>query len=194
MALHGNKNRPEMPERNPYDFYPTPRLATVALIRHLQIPIEKKIWEPACGEGHISTVLEAFGYSVFSSDIQQECYGQWGYNYLQFHRTLWPVMITNPPYEKAEWFIRKSSELGFDLFAMLLKSNFFHTAKKAKLFNEVPPSWFLPVSWPLNFNPEKGHAALLDFSWVVWEAGVTETKFHVLRKPSEVKSINGEEE
>jgi len=37
---------------------------------------EGQIWEPACGDGAISRVLEAAGYQVISTDLIDRGYGQ----------------------------------------------------------------------------------------------------------------------
>ena len=49
------------------DYYATPFVATDALLS-----VEDfvgSIWEPCCGEGHISRRLEEFGYDVESTDF-----------------------------------------------------------------------------------------------------------------------------
>lgn len=52
------------------DFYPTPPEATVALMDFLDLPKGTKIWEPACGQGHMVKVMEQMGYAVIGTDIQ----------------------------------------------------------------------------------------------------------------------------
>ena len=39
--------------RRASDFYPTPPEATIALMQFLNLPIGMRIWEPACGQGHM---------------------------------------------------------------------------------------------------------------------------------------------
>lgn len=36
-------------------------------------------------------------------------------------------------------------------FAMLLKAQYWHAAKRAQLFCEVPPSYVLPLTWRPDF-------------------------------------------
>jgi hypothetical protein len=60
--------------RHPEDFYPTPPAGTLALLG-----VEKfrgKIWEPACGDGRMSRVLEESGLSMMSSDLYDRGYGE----------------------------------------------------------------------------------------------------------------------
>ena len=59
MKLIGVNDRGD---RQKDDFYATPAASTEALLS-----VEKfdgRIWEPCCGQGHISKVLSAAGYEV----------------------------------------------------------------------------------------------------------------------------------
>jgi hypothetical protein len=76
LANGGQKEK-----RRALDFYPTPREVTVALLEHLKLP-PSQIWEPACGQGAMSQVLEAYGHTVYSSDIADICYGTPGTDFL----------------------------------------------------------------------------------------------------------------
>ena len=61
-------------KRSQSDFYPTPPAVTQALIDFLGLSKHcTKIWEPACGEGHMTDVFRANGYEVIATDI---LYGQ----------------------------------------------------------------------------------------------------------------------
>src|ERR1700688_4038496 len=54
-------------DRQVQDFYATPDWVTEALLRHVQL--RGRVWEPCCGTGPITTVLQRHGYSVTSTDI-----------------------------------------------------------------------------------------------------------------------------
>ena len=84
------------PKRAAFEFYPTPPEATRALlsVEHF----EGDIWEPACGDGAISKVLEEAGYSVISTDLINRGYGRGGQNFLKSTTPLARNIITNPPY------------------------------------------------------------------------------------------------
>jgi hypothetical protein len=84
------------------DFFPT-AWATYALIDNEEFNGE--IWESACGNGAMSVVLETTGQRVISSDLYDRGYGDAGIDFLtQKRRT--PNIITNPPYNAAEGFVR----------------------------------------------------------------------------------------
>lgn len=59
-------DRPEL------DFYPTPRRGTEALLG--VETFNGDIWEPACGNGAMSSVLEE-KYTVYSTDIEPRNFG-----------------------------------------------------------------------------------------------------------------------
>ena len=61
------------------DFYPTPEWATRALIDSERF--DGDIWECACGDGAMSTVLESNGSYVFSSDLYDRGYGETGIDF-----------------------------------------------------------------------------------------------------------------
>ena len=60
-------------QRQIHDYYATEPVAVEMLLE-----LEKfnpKIWECACGEGHMSKVLEAAGYAVKNTDVIDTNYG-----------------------------------------------------------------------------------------------------------------------
>lgn len=99
-------------ERETSDFYATDPAAVIALLKAHK-PCSNKVLEPACGEGHISQVLEYYGYTVYSSDLVNRGYGEGGIDFLQM-KTL-PIgcrcILTNPPYRYTNDFIEHSLAL-----------------------------------------------------------------------------------
>jgi hypothetical protein len=84
------------PMRARYEFYPTPPEATRALVSVEQF--DGPIWEPACGRGAISMVLEAAGHEVVSTDLIQRDYGAGGVDFLRERACRAKHIVTNPPY------------------------------------------------------------------------------------------------
>src|SRR6478672_4274988 len=66
------------------DFYPTPPWATFALIDNEKFSGD--IWECACGDGAMSTVLEQAASHVHSSDRYDRGYGETGIDFLKASR------------------------------------------------------------------------------------------------------------
>ena len=59
--------------REKNDFYATPEESTESLLRVASF--RGDIYEPCCGQGHISKVLIKHGFNVFSSDLVDRGYG-----------------------------------------------------------------------------------------------------------------------
>lgn len=165
-------------KRNASDFYPTPPEATQALLNFLRIPEGTTVWEPACGEGHMVEVLEKNNLNVIGTDIQT------GTDFLQAdcpEDVQW--IITNPPFSLAEDFIKKAAKCRVP-FAMLLKSQYWHAAKRVRLFFTITPSYVLPLTWRPDFLfKQRGSGApLMDVIWCVWIPGEFKTRYIPLTK------------
>lgn len=156
--------------RKAADLYPTPPEVTVALMRFLKLPGETVVWEPARGQGDMVRALANCGMAVYGTDIRD------GIDFLTARQpgnapaADW--IITNPPFSLADEFIRHAAEIGKP-FAMLLKAQYWHAAKRAQLFREIPPSYVLPLTWRPDFlfkerNGKKGASPLMDVMWCVW--------------------------
>ena len=75
-------------EREQYDYYATDPKA-VELLLKLEQPINKNIWECACGELHLSNVFKNHGFNVKSSDIISRCDGVEEYDFLSIDNIEW---------------------------------------------------------------------------------------------------------
>lgn len=178
-------------KRKAADFYPTPVDVTVALMQFLQLGRDTVVWEPASGDGSMSRVIERHCDDVFSSDMRDESsiYGERGRDFLNtvapygFHPE-W--IITNPPFNVAEAFIRKSLTFTPNV-AMLLSNQYWHAATRVKLFRDHPPAWVLPLTWrPAFLEKERGKSPMMNVIWVVWQDGSADTRYALLERPKNV--------
>ena len=106
VTLGASNHSPE--EREEHDYYATHPKAVELLLE--QEKFYNEIWEPACGEGHVSKVLESNGYKVYSSDLIYRGYGNLGsIDFLKFetNKELKMDIVTNPPYSYAKDFVEK---------------------------------------------------------------------------------------
>lgn len=177
LSNASNKKRREL------DFYPTPPDVTHALLSFLNIPTNYIVWEPACGNGAMSEVIMEYGYGVISTDIRQTGYGMGGIDFLSARREC-DAIITNPPFADSQKFILHAIDQA-GIVAMLLKSQYWHAAKRKKLFAEHPPAYILPLTWRPDFmNGERGGAPTMEVLWTVWEKGKTDTRYRLLSRDS----------
>src|SRR6266705_3166196 len=110
------------------DFFPTPEWATYALVDNE--PFEGDIWEPACGDGAMAKVLARRGNQVLATDLYDRGFGQCGIDFLTSDR-LADNIVTNPPYNAAEGFVRVGVRSVRRKFALLLRLAFLEGAKRA---------------------------------------------------------------
>ena len=178
LATGGDKSK-----RRELDFYPTPPEVTRALLDFWRLP-RGVIWEPACGDGAMSRVLEDYGYGVISSDLRDSGYGDSGVDFLSCDQKSCDAIVTNPPFRASEAFIRRALSIAPNV-AMVLKSQYWHAAKRRQLFAEHPPAYVLPLTWRPDFmGGERGGAPTMEVHWTVWIAGNHDTKYRLLSKPS----------
>ncbi len=163
--------------RKPADLYPTPRDVTISLLHYIQdlLPPGKVVLEPACADGQMSKVLEEFGYKVYSTDLRPDVqYGFGGIDFLDasyIHHVEYDAVITNPPFGAARQFIERALEMA-PIVCMLLKSQYWNTDNRKKLFRETKPYLELNLTWrPAFLEAERGKSPLMDCMWMVWVRG-----------------------
>lgn len=140
FATLGSSNHvPE--EREAFDYYATDPKAVEMLLELEQFaPV---IWEPACGEGHISKVLQAHGYQVISTDLVYRGFGD--PEPLDFLKETLDGfegdIITNPPYSTGLEFVQRALESvrPGGKVAMFLKVQFLEGQKRGAFFKDTPP-------------------------------------------------------
>ncbi|MCJ2131475.1 hypothetical protein [Methylobacterium sp. E-045] len=163
------------------DFFPTPAWATHALIDNEKFVGD--VWESACGDGAMSRVLETANRSVISSDLFDRGYGEAGEDFLSPRRRA-DNIVTNPPYNAAEGFVRSGVEASKRKFALLLRLAFLEGANRAStIFAVHPPSRVWVFSERITFYPsgavQKGSGTTA-YAWFVWDKdalGGTELKW-----------------
>src|SRR3954465_7166975 len=85
------------------DFFPTPEWATEALMDNERF--EGEIWDPACGDGMMARVLASRENPVIATDLYDRGFGTAGIDFLGSD-TQADNIITNPPYNAAEGFVK----------------------------------------------------------------------------------------
>jgi hypothetical protein len=152
------------------DFFPTPAWATHALIDNERF--RGDIWESACGNGAMSEVLETTGQNVVSSDLYDRGYGEAGHDFLVSRRTM-PNIVTNPPYNAAEGFVRSGLQLARQKFALLLRLAFLEGANRQRtIFTDAPPSRVWVFSERITFYPAgavQAGSGTTAYAWFVWD-------------------------
>lgn len=164
--------------REAFDYYATDPKAVEMLLELEQFaPV---IWEPACGEGHISKVLQAHGYEVISTDLVYRGFGD--PEPLDFLKETLDGfegdIITNPPYSVGVEFVQRALESirPGGKVAMFLKVQFLEGQKRGAFFKDPPRTVYISrsrLSCAKNGDFERFPDSAIAYAWYVWEKGFT---------------------
>lgn len=174
-------------EREQNDYYATDPIAL-----ELLLDIENfstNIWECACGEGHLSKVLQDKGFNVVSTDLIDRGYGVGGVDFLSSQEKFDGDIITNPPYKYAVEFVEQAINSITDghKVAMFLKLQFLEGKSRRLLFEKYPPrTIYVSTSrisccknGDFSIEQRKNNSAQA-YAWFIWEkpyAGETTVKW-----------------
>lgn len=169
-------------EREKHDYYATEPKAVEVLLE--KETFNHYLWECACGEGHISEVLKAYGYNVKSSDLYDRGYpGTETIDFLQYTREqrkqeMSRDIITNPPYKYAKEFVQHALDISADgtKIAMFLKLTFLESKSRRELFEKYPPKTVYVSSSRLQCAKNgdfeaKSNSTAVAYAWYIWEKG-----------------------
>lgn len=172
QSVHAVNQRNQEAEVN--DYYATDPRAVELLLE--QEDFAKAIWEPACGEGHISDALKKHGHAVFSTDLIDRGYtGTQKIDFLKEDAHWFGDIITNPPYKFAREFVEKALKLvpEGNKVAMFVKLTFLEGQGRRALFRKLPPKTVYVSSARLECGKNgvfTGTSAVA-YCWIVWEKG-----------------------
>lgn len=172
QAVHATNQRNQDAEE--HDYYATDPQAVELLLQCEAF--SPRIWEPACGEGHIAKVLLNHGKEVFCTDIVYRGVGAGGVDFLATKdRGMILDIITNPPYKYAREFVERALDAVADgqKVAMFLKLTFLEGQARRELFKKYPPLAVYVSSARLECG-KNGHftgSSAVAYCWVVWQKG-----------------------
>lgn len=139
--------------------------------------LSHKVWECACGEGHLSKRLKEYGYEVYSSDKINRGYGE-VVDFLSCNHSWEGDIITNPPFKFATQFIYKAMDTLKDKHRafFFLKVLFLESKERRQLFEKYPPKHVYIMSSRVNCAKgglfTKGKSAMA-YAWYEFEKGYT---------------------
>ena len=159
-------------DRQKDDFYATPSEATLALLDKEKFYGD--IYEPCCGQGHISKVLIDEGFDVESTDLIDRGYGTPGIDFLMETQQRTNI-ITNPPYGKlALAMAQHCQNIATSKTALLLKLSFLEGLQRKQFFLEKPPIRVWVFSKRMNLmkdGQQYKNGGMMALAWFVWKTG-----------------------
>jgi hypothetical protein len=160
------------------DDFPTPPWATRALIEHVlgkrETLAKMTCWEPACGAGHMSKVLEEYFLTVRSSDAYDYQYGEiFDFVEMSSKDASYDWIITNPPFRHAERFVLRALKGARKGVAILARSVFLESVGRYRaIFRDLPPTKFAQFSERVPMvkgRLDKKASTATGYAWLVWE-------------------------
>lgn len=161
-----SEGRPE------HDFYPTPAYVTQALLD--RECFNNDVWEPACGDGSMSKVLEENGYNVRSTDLIYRGYGEKesvDFLYQKEHVGCTSI-ITNPPFTLAQEFVEHAASLTYGKYAIFGKLSFLEGKARKKMFQYLPLKKVLVFSQRVKLTREGKpykNGGMIAFAWYIFD-------------------------
>lgn len=157
------------------DYYTTDPTAVEQFVNHYHNHIgdfTDKIWEPACGCGNISKVLEQKGYRVISTDLYDRGYGKSGVDFLTAELPIdCDTIITNPPYALADDFVKHAMDILPNHGRYFALMNLSYLAGQ-KRFKDIYNNGYLHAIhvYPHRINCYKnnektGHSSPVNYAW-----------------------------
>ena len=197
------------------DYYPTPPEATKAMMGRCpwlvhtgfqpgdegQEGHKYDIWEPACGEGHMSKVFEEYGLRTYSTDLVDRGYGDaHNVDFLMEQKSHAPWIVTNPPYKLANDFVKHAYKLQSESqygegFIFLLRLAFLEGQKRyAEIFKDMPPTKVLVHTKRLTLirgdHDEAWYGSgKTAMAWFIWEIDPFRKEFGTPREQPVIQWI-----
>lgn len=184
--MAGGAHGGAMTERRAYDYYPTPRDCTRALLRaeahHMRLH-GSAVWEPCGYGGQIAAEASMAGFDVFATDIRPDpAHGVAALDLLAARRLIAPVVLTNFPWSlSADMVAHVLGSLRAPYLAALFKTQYWQTCSETgrgrlNLFRRFPPNMRWDCNWRVNFQPGLRNArgrltsSPMNVSWFVWDS------------------------
>lgn len=144
-------------------------------------PLRQRVWEPACGAGHIVNVLRERGHEVCATDIvDRGCPDSCVQDFL------WEFddgeigdvdIMTNPPYATALEFVERALACvknGANVW-MLLRLQFLEGKARRRLYDVAPPAdvWVFSErrTCAKNGDFSKTEGGAIAYAWFHWVKG-----------------------
>ena len=164
--------------RDAPDDFPTPPWATRALMKYVLEPgasfQHKACLEPACGAGHMGSVLKDYFGTVVESDAHDYGYAEvrdFLEDPLEFRSVDW--VITNPPFRLAEEFVNRALSVAKEGVAILARTVFLESVGRYRnLFQQSPPTKFAQFTERvpmLRGRLDRSATTATGYAWLVWE-------------------------
>lgn len=154
------------------DWYREPRWLVDALLD--VEPLEGFSWDPSCGAGNIPLALHARDMPCMGSDLADRGFGLTGLDFFKATDTA-DNIITNPPYNVIEIYIRHALSLTTRKVCILARLALLEGIKRQEMFRTTPLArvWVSSrrASMPPGGTNIEAKGGTVAYGWFVWEHG-----------------------
>lgn len=135
-----------------------------------------EVYDPAAGGGTIPNVFRGRGFPAHGTDLADRGNGiPGGSDFLAMtvdHQV--DNIVSNPPYDKAEAFVRKALAITRFKVAFILRLSFLESRRRRELFERTPLArvWVFSdrVSMPPGCRPDiEAKGGSVAYAWFVWD-------------------------
>lgn len=163
------------------DFYATNPISVIKLLENYKVDNDSSIYEPCCGQGHISETIKNFypNTNITSTDLINRGYGIGNIDFLKIDENKkYDYIITNPPFKLAKEFITKSLNICNKSVCMFLKIQFLESVGRKEWLKNSPLKYVYvfserqcPMRNGIEINPKTGKkwSNTICFAWFIWE-------------------------
>lgn len=151
----------QLSDRRSRDEYSTDPLWTQVLIDNVRLA--GNVWEPACGDGAMASVLHSAGYTVKASDIAH------GDDFL-LSQDRADTIVTNPPYRLATEFIEHGLSQANRMLCLLLGWHLIAGGRERadRVWMKTPPFLVIAIADRMPYGRE---ASQFNHAWAIWYIG-----------------------
>lgn len=187
MVDSSRQAQPRIREAN--DWYVEPEWAVLGLLDVQRF--SGLVWDPACGRGTIPRTFAAHGHPVAGTDLVGRGFGAGDNDFLKFTPDTADDyadnIVSNPPFNLAEPFLRQALKLARHKVAFLLRLSWLEGQSRAWVFKDTPLAAIHPfaarVSMPPGNSTVKPKGGAVAFMWAVWD------KSHPIGAPAALRRI-----
>lgn len=156
--------------RYPLDYYRTSEKLTKVLLE--TVNIEGSVLEPCAGDGAIADLLP----DCYTNDVDPD--HETDYTIDAADHTAWNLLgkwdwiVTNPPFNEANWILENAWEHSRVGIAFLLRLSYLEPVKIRRDFlnrTEDQLRYVIPVNPRPKFRPDKQSSDSCTVAWLVWK-------------------------
>lgn len=161
-------------DREDNDYYATDPSVIDALVNNFPLPM--RIWECACGEGHLSKRLAELGHIVYSSDKIDRGFGEARDFLTSPMPEGYQAIVTNPPFRYVTEFIEHALDIlpiG-GVLALFLKTTYLEGQERYKrIYSKRPPKLLLQFvkRQRVGKNGVFVGTGAQAYAWYIWRKG-----------------------